>query len=46
MEIYNFSVMAIWLTLNYRNSFARVISTDGINGLISTLAEKNHASGG
>lgn len=45
-KIYDFSVMGIWLTLNYRSSFAKVISTDGIDGLISKLSKTNHANGG
>jgi phospholipid transport system substrate-binding protein len=45
-KIYDFSVMGVWLTLNYRSGFAHVIATDGIDGLISKLAEKNRANGG
>ena len=45
-KIYDFSISGIWLTLNYRSGFANVIATDGIDGLISQLAEKNRANGG
>lgn len=44
-KIYDFGVMGVWLTLNYRSGFAHVIASDGIDGLISTLAEKNRANG-
>jgi phospholipid transport system substrate-binding protein len=44
-KIYDFSVMGVWLTLNYRSSFAHVITSDSIDGLIATLAEKNRANG-
>lgn len=44
-KIFDFSVMGIWLTLNYRSSFAHVIATDGIDGLILKLAEKNRVNG-
>lgn len=43
-KIYDFSVMGVWLIMNYRTSFARVISTKGIDGLISTLVKKNHSN--
>lgn len=44
-KIYDFSVMGVWLTLTYRSGFAHVISTEGIDGLIAQLAEKNRANG-
>jgi phospholipid transport system substrate-binding protein len=47
-KIYDVNVMGIWLVENYRNSFAQEIGANGIDGLITKLAERNKAgaSGG
>jgi phospholipid transport system substrate-binding protein len=42
-KIYDVNVMGIWLVENYRNSFAQEIGANGIDGLISKLAERNKA---
>lgn len=43
--IYDMNVMGIWLGDQYRSSFAQEISAKGIDGLISTLAERNAKAG-
>ena len=40
-KIYDVNVLGIWLADQYRNSFAQEIGTNGIDGLIKSLAEKN-----
>lgn len=40
-KIYDVNVMGIWLVENYRNSFAQEIGANGIDGLITKLAERN-----
>jgi phospholipid transport system substrate-binding protein len=44
-KIYDVNVLGVWLVDNYRNSFAQVISTEGIEGLIGKLAARNKAAG-
>ncbi|MDP1690826.1 MAG: ABC transporter substrate-binding protein [Burkholderiaceae bacterium] len=44
-KIYDLSVVGVWLAQNYRNSFAREIGMNGIDGLIAALAEKNRGAG-
>jgi ABC-type transporter lipoprotein component MlaA/ABC-type transporter MlaC component len=43
-KIYDVNVLGVWLVENYRNSFAQEISANGIDGLISKLAERNKAA--
>jgi phospholipid transport system substrate-binding protein len=43
-KIYDVNVLGIWLVENYRNSFAQEIGANGIDGLITKLAERNKAS--
>ncbi|MET0336090.1 MAG: ABC transporter substrate-binding protein [Rhizobacter sp.] len=43
-KIYDVNVMGIWLVENYRGSFAQEISSGGIDGLITKLAERNKAA--
>ena len=43
-KIYDVNVLGVWLVENYRNSFAQEISTGGIDGLITKLAERNKAA--
>ncbi|RFO96697.1 hypothetical protein DIC66_11810 [Rhodoferax lacus] len=43
-KIYNLNVMGVWLVETYRSQFAQEISTKGIDGLISTLAERNKSN--
>jgi len=40
-KIYDVNVLGVWLVENYRNSFAQEIGANGIDGLISKLAERN-----
>lgn len=44
-KIYDVNVLGVWLVENYRNSFAQEISANGIEGLITKLAERNKAGG-
>ena len=44
-KIYDVNVLGVWLVDNYRNSFAQVIGTEGIEGLIGKLAARNKAAG-
>ena len=43
-KIYDVNVLGVWLVENYRNSFAEAIGANGIEGLISKLAERNKAA--
>jgi phospholipid transport system substrate-binding protein len=43
-KIYDVNVMGVWLVENYRNSFAQEIGSNGIDGLIAKLAERNKAA--
>jgi phospholipid transport system substrate-binding protein len=38
------NVLGVWLVENYRNSFAQEIGSNGIEGLIGKLAERNKAA--
>jgi phospholipid transport system substrate-binding protein len=40
-KIYDVNVMGVWLVETYRSSFAQEIGTNGIDGLITKLAERN-----
>jgi phospholipid transport system substrate-binding protein len=44
-KIYDVNVMGVWLVENYRNSFAQEIGANGIDGLITKLAERNKSAG-
>lgn len=44
-KIIDVNVGGIWLVQNYRAQFATELAKGGIDGLISTLVEKNKASG-
>lgn len=43
-KIYNLNVLGVWLVETYRSQFAQEINAKGINGLISTLTERNKAN--
>lgn len=43
-KIYNLNVLGVWLVETYRSQFAQEITTRGIDGLITTLAERNRAN--
>jgi phospholipid transport system substrate-binding protein len=38
-------VLGVWLVDQYRNSFAQEIGSNGIDGLIAKLAERNKSAG-
>ena len=40
-KIYDVNVLGVWLVENYRNTFSQEIGTNGIDGLINKLAERN-----
>ncbi len=44
-KIYNLNVLGIWLVETYKSQFAQEITSKGIDGLISTLVERNKAGG-
>jgi len=43
-KIYNLNVLGVWLVETYRSQFAQEISAKGLDGLITTLAERNKAN--
>jgi phospholipid transport system substrate-binding protein len=43
-KIYDVNVLGVWLVEQYRVSFNQEISANGIDGLISKLAERNKAA--
>jgi len=43
-KIYDVNVMGVWLVDQYRNSFAQEIGSNGIDGLITKLTERNKAA--
>ncbi|WP_415164915.1 MlaC/ttg2D family ABC transporter substrate-binding protein [Ottowia sp.] len=43
-KIYDLNVLGVWLVDNYRPQFAQQINTGGVDGLISSLAERNKAN--
>ncbi len=43
-KIYNLNVLGVWLVETYRSQFAQEINANGIDGLITTLAERNKAN--
>ncbi|UUX96553.1 phospholipid-binding protein MlaC [Aquabacterium sp. J223] len=45
-KIYDVNVLGVWLVDQYRNSFAQEIGANGIDGLISKLAQRNKGAGG
>jgi phospholipid transport system substrate-binding protein len=44
-KVYDISVDNISLVTNYRSSFAQKIKSDGIDGLIKALQDKNKSEG-
>ncbi|MFM2208535.1 MAG: hypothetical protein RIQ96_178 [Pseudomonadota bacterium] len=42
-KIYNLNVLGVWLMETYRSQFAQEINARGIDGLITTLAERNRS---
>jgi phospholipid transport system substrate-binding protein len=43
-RVYDINVGGIWLVEQYRNSFAQEIGSNGVDGLIGKLAEKNKSA--
>ncbi len=43
-KVHNMNVMGIWLVENYKTQFAQEINAKGLDGLISTLAERNKSN--
>lgn len=43
-KIYNINVLGVWLVENYKTQFAQEINARGLDGLISTLSERNKAN--
>ena len=43
-KIYNLNVMGVWLVETYRSQFAQEINVKGIDGLITTLTDRNNAN--
>ena len=44
-KIYDVNVLGVWLVENYRNTFSQEIGANGIDGLISKLADRNAKAG-
>ena len=45
-KIFNLNVLGVWLVETYRSQFAQEINARGVDGLISTLAERNRVNAG
>jgi phospholipid transport system substrate-binding protein len=45
-KVFNLNVMGVWLVDTYRSQFAEEINAKGIDGLITTLTERNKANAG
>jgi len=43
-KIYNLNVMGVWLVETYRSQFAQEVHAKGIDGLITSLVERNKAN--
>ena len=43
-RVYNMNVMGIWLVENYKTQFAQEINTKGMDGLITSLSERNKSN--
>ena len=43
-KIFDVNVLGVWLVQNYRSSFAQEIGSNGVDGLIAKLAERNKAA--
>ncbi len=40
-QIYNLNVLGVWLVETYRSQFSQEINANGLDGLITALAERN-----
>jgi len=45
-RIYNLNVLGVWLVETYRSQFNEVINAKGVDGLITTLADRNKTNDG
>ena len=45
-KIYDLNVLGVWLVETYRTQFAQEISSKGIDGLITSLSERNKTNAG
>jgi phospholipid transport system substrate-binding protein len=43
-KIYNINVLGVWLVENYKSQFAAEINAKGLDGLITSLVERNKAN--
>jgi phospholipid transport system substrate-binding protein len=43
-KIYNLNVLGVWLVETYKSQFAQEINAKGLDGLITSLAERNKAN--
>ena len=43
-KIYNLNVLGVWLVETYRSQFSQEINNNGIDGLITTLVDRNKAN--
>jgi phospholipid transport system substrate-binding protein len=43
-KIYNLNVLGVWLVETYRSQFAQEINAKGLDGLITTLSERNKSN--
>jgi phospholipid transport system substrate-binding protein len=43
-KIYNLNILGVWLVETYRSQFAQEVNAKGIDGLITTLTERNKAN--
>ena len=43
-KIYNINVLGVWLVETYKTQFAQEINAKGVDGLISTLSERNKSN--
>ena len=43
-KIYNLNVLGVWLVETYRTQFSQEINAKGLDGLITTLSERNKSN--
>jgi phospholipid transport system substrate-binding protein len=43
-KIYDMNILGVWLVETYRGQFAQEINTNGVDGLIKSLADKNKSA--
>jgi phospholipid transport system substrate-binding protein len=43
-KIYDMNILSVWLVETYRGQFAQEINTNGVDGLIKSLADKNKSA--